>query len=155
MITEDAVDALLTANGIRYTTTYSGEDKNALSGSSTMDAWAITFTAGKLSETFDYFTGTGHRKRVYGYAGQIWDKNKKQYYTEKVMAPRAAGVLHCLIMDSSACGQSFDDWCSDYGYDTDSRKALETYLTCQSNHQKLRRVIGPALSQFTTLLEDY
>lgn len=48
-------------------------------------------------------------------------------------APNCADVVHSIYVDSSACHESFDDWCSNFGYDTDSRKALETYLACQES----------------------
>lgn len=48
-------------------------------------------------------------------------------------------MLYSLVMDSDACDMSFDDWCSNFGYETYSRKALDTYLECQKNALKLRK----------------
>jgi hypothetical protein len=84
----------------------------------TADHWNITIGG----EVFDYYTGIGHRKGG------------------KPFRPSLSSVLYSLVLDSSACDQSFDSWCSDFDYDTDSRKALETYLACQESVNKLRRV---------------
>lgn len=83
------------------------------------DSWLITING----TGFDYYTGIGHR-------------DKK---TDRPQKPELSRVLHSLVMDASACDESFEDWCSNYGYDTDSRKALETYLKCQESTNKLRK----------------
>ena len=50
-----------------------------------------------------------------------------------------------LLLDGSADfdAQSFEDWCADYGYDTDSRKASETYEACCDTGRKLRAAFTP------------
>jgi len=67
--------------------------------------------------TIDYYTGIGH---VY--------KNSKN-----PIPPLPFGVLNNLYTDSSATEQAFDDWCGEFGYDTDSRKGLQLYLDCQKS----------------------
>src|SRR6478752_235815 len=32
----------------------------------------------------------------------------------------AADVLHCLISDASSVDNTFEEWCADFGYDSDS-----------------------------------
>lgn len=96
------------------------------------DQWSITIKG--LS--FDYYTGIGHRKN------------------DRPVKPDPIDLLYSLVSDASACDESFDDWCSNYGYDTDSRKALDTYLKCQENALKLRKM-GFNLSDLQTLFQDY
>lgn len=58
-------------------------------------------------------------------------------------AVKPAEVLASYARDAQdASGQSFEEWCANYGSDTDSRKALETYLACQAGESKVRAVIG-------------
>jgi hypothetical protein len=57
-------------------------------------------------------------------------------------APTAADVLSCLTLDMSAGEQSFEDFCSDLGYDTDSRKALAIHTTCAALAPRLRAFLG-------------
>src|SRR4051812_7060666 len=46
-------------------------------------------------------------------------------------APEVQDVLDCLASDAAGYegARSFEEWCGDYGYDTDSRKAEQTYKT--------------------------
>jgi hypothetical protein len=61
--------------------------------------------------------------------------------------PSAEDVLDCLASDSSSVenAQSFEDWASDLGYDTDSRKAERTYNICCTQAGKLKRFLGEDL----------
>jgi hypothetical protein len=43
------------------------------------------------------------------------------------VAPSAAEVLGCVARDAEAQSMTFDEWAGEYGYDTDSRKAEDTY----------------------------
>lgn len=62
--------------------------------------------------------------------------------------PKVEDVLSSLILDGSACGMSFAEWCGEYGYDEDSRKALATYEECQKAGDKVRRLLGADLAEF-------
>jgi hypothetical protein len=64
--------------------------------------------------------------------------------------PTAADVLSCLASDSSGIenARSFEDWCNEYGYDIDSRKAEKTYQVCRKQREKLESFLG------TTAFED-
>ena len=66
--------------------------------------------------------------------------------------PTAAGVLDCLASDSAGVdnARSFEEWCSEYGYDTDSRKAERIYKVCVRQAGKLRTFLGVDL--YETLL---
>lgn len=59
--------------------------------------------------------------------------------------PTAYDLLYCLQLDSRAIDTSFEYWCSDFGYDNDSIKALNTYQTCCENAKKLQKALGSAL----------
>ena len=58
--------------------------------------------------------------------------------------PTLAEVLDCLASDASGVdnAQSFEDWASEYGYDTDSRKAEKTYNICVQQAQELKALLG-------------
>jgi hypothetical protein len=62
--------------------------------------------------------------------------------------PSAEDVLDCLASDSSSYENyagSFEDWCGEFGYDTDSRKAERTYNVCGTQAGKLKRFLGEDL----------
>jgi len=56
--------------------------------------------------------------------------------------PTAADVLGSLLLDASAEGVGFEDWCTDLGYDSDSTKAARTYRECLLLALKVRAFLG-------------
>lgn len=55
--------------------------------------------------------------------------------------PTLADVLGSLAMDDPN-DATFSEWCADYGYDTDSKKADAMFREIQDNTAKLRRAVG-------------
>lgn len=62
--------------------------------------------------------------------------------------PTAADVLYCLILDLSCGEQSFEEFCSEMGADTDSRKAYATWETCSNMAPKVREFLGKHFDEF-------
>ena len=60
--------------------------------------------------------------------------------------PDAADCLENLLCDVS--GETFADWCGNFGYDTDSRRALDTYLATQEQTAHVRRLLGSDFNRF-------
>jgi hypothetical protein len=57
--------------------------------------------------------------------------------------PAPVNVFSSLLLDASVLDASgFEEWASDYGYDTDSRKAEGTYRACLDIALKLRAALG-------------
>src|SRR5574342_52973 len=85
-----------------------------------------------------------------------WRNRFTVYFTKgsahKGAEPTAIEVLGCLASDASGIDESFADWCANYGYDTDSRKAKKTYDTIKKQAANLKRFLGDGL--FRALLED-
>ncbi len=72
------------------------------------------------------------------------------------VTPTAASVLHSLILDASALEENFDDWASDFGYDSDSLKALNIYKACCDNGKKLCKIFtNEQIETLQELLQDY
>ncbi len=76
--------------------------------------------------TVDYYTGSG-----------LVTKKGERIIPKK---PEIKDVLYSLWSDSQACNQSFDDWCSDYGYSNNSISAFNTYQECCKSGIKLRKL---------------
>lgn len=131
------------------------------------DVWASTIQYKDKSATFEYFTGVGNRElgpRVKkegttkwydaargAYAFTTKDAVEKNFLVLKrirknnkweVVGPSVGDVIYSLMSDAEAMITTFDDWCSNFGADNDSLKALNTYIECQRNGTKLVRVIG-------------
>jgi hypothetical protein len=54
--------------------------------------------------------------------------------------PTLESVLNCLISDST-CGETFQEFCDNLGYDNDSRKAEKTFNTILKQTSKLKKLL--------------
>lgn len=132
------------------------------------DKWSIIING----ESFDYRTGIGHRKPINNFSrvkqefNRIMNANPKQEkvnlitYNRKLsavskpVAPKIDDVLYSLITDADLSIESFQDFCDNLGYDTDSIKALNIYNSCVENGKKLKKFI-PDFYAACELFQDY
>ena len=68
------------------------------------------------------------------------------YYTTGELAgePTVADVLECIASDALSVDSytdGFEDWATEYGYNTDSRRAERTYNACKRNARKLNKFL--------------
>ena len=173
--TEQTVETFVTIDcGVRYGVVYTGAQKREgweCEGWE-CDGWRFTMK----NQSFEYRTGLGHREDVTADTKKraaldfpgLAEKSKTEQtlygrrYLQRVQElrkpqmPPIAGVLYSLILDGSACNESFASWCDNFGYDVDSRKALATYEACQQGFDRLRKVFGPAqIAHIQELLQEY
>lgn len=71
-----------------------------------------------------------------------------------------ADPLHCILMDARGSDQPFEDWCADYGYDDDSRKAEAIWKQCRHTLDEINRCVpggmdGEAITKAEEILQDY
>lgn len=156
---ENAVSAIIEKSGVTVDVRLIGATRR---DNWVCDEWRVSFTRGPIVETFEYFTGIGHRTAAQmprdggprPRAGTVMYEQLERM--RKPVAPHVAGVLHSIISDSSSVEQSFANWCGDFGYDTDSRKAYATYEACQRNADKLSKIFNSAERQaLADALQDY
>lgn len=83
--------------------------------------------------------------RTIGEKSVSFDFGQSIIGTEKRKRPSAYDLLACLAKYDP---DTFENFCEDFGYDTDSRKGLETYLAVQEEWNKVRRFFS------TTELEE-
>lgn len=154
---EAAVKELIDKLNIKFAVQYMRETKR---DDWPCDAWSVTIK----DQQFDYFTGLGLRKADKKEAQRLERLNdigkvrRKQLYEEllKPVKPTEASVLHSLILDIDGASEAFDDWCSQYGYDTDSRKAERIYFECQEHRKKVNSIFSlDTIAQLQELLQDY
>lgn len=107
-------------NGIRMTARR--VDSNPLMDDRDMDHWRCTLTCGGRRMSLTFSKGFGHHGE----------------------RPSVSEVLSCLASDTSCLDEDFDQWCGNYGYDTDSRKAWKTFQACTQQSMKLRVLLGSA-----------
>jgi len=101
-------------------------------GRAPMDHWRCTIRSGKSRMSLVFSMGAGHDGK----------------------RPELADVLDCLASEAAGLenSQNFDDWCAEYGYDTDSRRAERTFKAIERHTRSLRRVLSE--SAYRTLLWD-
>lgn len=75
----------------------------------------------------------------------------------KLIVPDRLDVIHSLLSDGDAIEyRGFEDWAANFGYDTDSRKAEETYRACLDIGLKLRSALGDkVLAELREAFQDY
>lgn len=91
----------------------------------------------------------GRQLTVPFYTGSAWTMEGRE--------PTPADVLSCLCSDSSGYegSQSFEEWASEYGYDTDSRKAEHIYRQVKEQSVKVRRLLGQDFDEFCERASDH
>lgn len=73
-----------------------------------------------------------------------------------VFVPTQANVLYCLLSDMEAIEYTFDDWCANFGYDTDSRKAEKIFHACMEEGKKLLKIFTKdQIEELREVLQDY
>lgn len=126
-----------------------------------MMQWRVTLEYEGRKHTLEYSTGIGHAKNppsgfmgIYGNwrddrsldgvaARQRWLKDKRCAKT-----PAVADVVYCLCSDARAGELDFDDFCSEFGYDSDSRKAERIWQACKDACIKARVLFGADFDDF-------
>lgn len=93
--------------------------------SENMDHWQVKLKRGRDTMTLYFSKG-------YGHSGQ---------------APTVEEVLDCLASDAAGFdnARNFEEWASEYGYDTDSRKAEKIYNTIKAQREQLENLLGPSM----------
>lgn len=113
--------------GVRLTSTYGSRlDYNTLDDwQKSATPYTCTLRYQGRQMTFDYFMGRAHEKE-----------------------PTVHDCLDCLLSDAQAGSQPFDDFCSEFGYDQDSRKVEKIHKSCVQMNAKLRRLLGDDYEMF-------
>lgn len=88
-------------------------------------------------------------------------QHQRQVFTEYAMLTKADPptldeVMYSLVMDASSVryGQSFDDFCQEFGYSNDSISARENYDACVQEWQGILRM-GADLDVLQEMFQDY
>ena len=70
--------------------------------------------------------------------------------------PTAKDVLDCLVSDTIGYESAgdFGEWCDEYGYNSDSRKALRTFRTVARLAAKVRAFLGDDFDAIAEAIQD-
>jgi hypothetical protein len=107
-------------------------------------AWRVTLQRGGESYSSDYRTGVGHAKPMpknWRHSLASHEAQAEWYNSPRNWnVPTSADIAYSLMSDAQSGSDTFEDFCSNLGYDTDSRKAFDTYLACQGALNGMRRL---------------
>ena len=63
-------------------------------------------------------------------------------------------ALYCFLTDSEAASKSFSDFCSEFGYDEDSRRAEKIYKSCEKSLEKFEIIFNCNLCDLLNELQE-
>lgn len=69
--------------------------------------------------------------------------------------PKRKDVIYSLVSDSYSADESFEDWASNFGYDSDSISAKNTYETCVKQTREFTAVLRALGIKFDDLREEF
>lgn len=112
-----------------------------------------TKTAGSITVNSEFLN---NKKANWGGKTDNWNNHKitvlhngKRFsfdFWGSIMNPKIANdqenvfSFYCALSDGISAKESFEDFCYNFGYDTDSRNAERIYKTCAKTLTKLERV---------------
>jgi hypothetical protein len=169
----DAINALCARHDVTMSAVFVPQSFSRHSAEKTHTLnWRVTFASPKRGAfALDYSQGIGHvpgnqiARTLYDeqIMGKPWETGRYNpnprgsfAVTRPLPAPSAADILYCIVLDDTCEHSSFEDWASDMGYDTDSRKAEQIYNQCREQSRDARRILGRELmTEAAELLKDY
>lgn len=115
-------------------------------------------------QSFDYMMGVGHAKEPqaglrFHVCGEHTDNIPKDWRTSRTVFATEfrsiwfndakshptvdlPSVVECLLSDAQSGSLSFEHFCSEFGYDSDSRSAQATHNACRDNLCKMVQAFG-------------
>lgn len=127
-VSRDIYEITLNRNGKIYTFNFGQSVANSGVPKDTVDAFAY--------HKIDYYKYEAR----HGYVAA----QKKAKELRNGTPPTAYDVLACLTKHDIG---THKDFCSDYGYDEDSRKGLETYLKVQEEYRNIYRLFHDVMEE--------
>jgi hypothetical protein len=124
---EKSLSELVEQYGITFKATFKGESEAEPDSSGRRwrrNDYSVTLKMGQKTLRTKFFTGFAHK------------------------SPTAVDVLYCLISDAQVGVDTFEDFCSNFGFDTDSRKDHAIWQKCRKMAPKVRKFLGEHFEEF-------
>lgn len=95
-------------------------------------------------------------KNEYGYANKykVTIRNGKKHFsttftdsinnTQEGIKSSDIDIIYCIVSDAQCVqwNNSFEDFCNEFGYDTDSRSAERIYKACEKTYDDIQRLFN-------------
>lgn len=114
-----------------------------------LQLWPIKFRTDLVATEWDK-EAKHFQFEIRCYQGDNFGKSIRGNYSQGSAIkgkPTIEDILNSLIMDTINIPSSFEDWASEFGYDTDSRKAEQIYNACLKEDKDLKYILGNKHSQ--------
>ncbi|HXK70625.1 MAG TPA: hypothetical protein PK455_04905 [Caldisericia bacterium] len=100
----------------------------------------------------DYDKWEEWQKKANGYRLKLIYQGRSYIFdfwqgTGIIHEPDVSGVLKCLLSDSSV-PEDFEEFCKEFGYSIDSRKAEQTHKACLKVRSNMKKLLGPDFEMF-------
>lgn len=128
-----------------------------IEGKGGWDHFLYSVSVGTDSNMFttQYKCGIGHSKKVNFHSNSDYWSDKEMKYLVPVK-PKNSDIMYSLLSDADAGNYSFQDFCDNFGYSSDSIKAFNIYQECEKTSKNIRKVFtSEQLQQMQIALEDY
>ena len=63
-------------------------------------------------------------------------------------------AFYCFVSDGLSAVNGFENFCSEFGYDTDSRRAEKIFKACKRSEEKLFRVTGYSVDMMYDFINE-
>jgi len=135
-----SIQKFVSENKINLTSEYASINPN-MEGSSSMDNYKVVLTRRKY--TAKRYNARKDGTSIVARMTTFFSKGIGHHGAE----PTVEEVLDCLSSDASGIenARDFEDFCNEYGYSSDSRKAEKIYRECQHSASRLRKFLGDDL----------
>lgn len=168
---DELAEAFLEATGAKFEISFKGQKESECVKGAKHDVYTVKL-ANKRGAYESEFTDSVHNTERRIFASDVRNRNafapsthgdimrmakqlqftrgadgripKQEFEDARNRKPSAYDVLACLV--KSAPG-SFENFCSEYGYDSDSIKACNIWRECWTEFEGVQRVFGGALDQ--------
>ena len=110
-------------NGVTVNSERCDENPNMVDSARTMDNWKCVLKCDGRQLTLFFSQGYGHGGAP----------------------PKIETILECQRSEYVDDDVDFEEWASDFGYNSDSRSAERTFKACQKGSRKLEKFLGDEL----------
>jgi hypothetical protein len=113
----------------------------------TRDGLAGAGSGGTVKRVLPYKMGLGHimtpcKKRIPIIRYRTTPCDHVRCQGKEVPSPPTLYDVLCSLKADDTQGQTFNEWCGDYGMEVDSRKAMDLYIACQQSEADSRAFFG-------------
>lgn len=87
------------------------------------------------------------KKTSFDFWGSVYEPRLETDYS-------LLNAFYCFVSDGLSAVDGFENFCSEFGYDTDSRRAEKIFKACKRSEEKLFRVTGYSVDMMYDFINE-